>query len=45
MIFLKRKIKMIEEKYIPLLLSHQIGGITTIGDTQSLGTSKTETQE
>ena len=27
---------MIEEKYIPLLLSHQIGGITTINDTQTL---------
>ena len=29
-------IKMIKEKYIPLLLSHQIGGITTIGDTHTL---------
>ncbi len=27
---------MIKEKYIPLLLSHQIRGITTIGDTHKL---------
>ncbi len=28
---------MIKEKYIALLLSHQIRGITTIGDTHTLG--------
>ena len=28
---------MIKEKYIQLLLSHQIRGITTIGDTHKLG--------
>ena len=27
---------MIKEKYIQLLLSHQIGGITTMGDTHKL---------
>jgi len=27
----------LKEKYIPLLLSHQIGGITTIVDTHTLG--------
>lgn len=31
---------MIKEKYIPLLLSHQIGGITTIGVTHTLGCIK-----
>ena len=29
---------MIKEKYTQLLLSHQIRGLTTIGDTQSLAT-------
>ncbi len=28
--------KMIKEKYTPLLLSHQMGGITTIGVTYKL---------
>jgi hypothetical protein len=27
---------MVKEKYMLLLLSHQIGGITTIGDTHKL---------
>ena len=33
------KMRILKEKYIQLLLSHQIRGITTIDDTQTLGTS------
>jgi hypothetical protein len=35
---------MIKEKYTQLLLSHQIRGITTIGDTYKLCVSKIKTE-
>ena len=39
MIFLTKEEKMIKEKYTQLRLARQIGGINTIGFTQSLGAS------
>jgi len=37
--------KMIKEKYTLLLLSHQIRGLTTIGDTHKLALIKLEKYE